>query len=133
MISTAAASQRSREPAWSAGPAGPLRAMVVISVTSRTTFVTRTTFLTNIVLSLDRRSSQTVFETGTVFKVSTEPAIEPASETGPADGTVAVPPPPWQRLPGRPARRRRDPISREAIVETAVRLLDAEGLDALSM
>src|SRR5262249_48897779 len=86
-------------------------------------------FYTNSVLSSVRRSSQTVFETGTVFKVSTEPG----TETGPAAGVAAVPPPPWQRMPARPARRRRDPISREAIVETAVRLLDAEGLDALSM
>jgi AcrR family transcriptional regulator len=44
-----------------------------------------------------------------------------------------LPAPPWQRLPDRPARRRRDPISRDAIVATAIRLLDAEGLDALSM
>src|SRR5271154_1573708 len=27
-----------------------------------------------------------------------------------------IPPPPWQRTPERPARRRRDPISRDAIV-----------------
>jgi AcrR family transcriptional regulator len=44
-----------------------------------------------------------------------------------------IPPPPWQRLPERAARRRRDPISREAIVAATIRLLDAEGLDALSM
>jgi AcrR family transcriptional regulator len=44
-----------------------------------------------------------------------------------------IPPPPWQRLPDRSARRRRDPISRDAIVATAIELLDAEGLDALSM
>jgi AcrR family transcriptional regulator len=44
-----------------------------------------------------------------------------------------IPQPPWQRLPDRSARRRRDPISRDAIVDTAIRLLDAEGLDALSM
>ena len=44
-----------------------------------------------------------------------------------------VPPPPWQRLPERGTRRRRDPISREAIVAAAIRLLDADGLDALSM
>jgi AcrR family transcriptional regulator len=37
------------------------------------------------------------------------------------------------RLPDRSARRRRDPISRDAIVAAAIRLLDAEGLDALSM
>jgi AcrR family transcriptional regulator len=46
---------------------------------------------------------------------------------------AAIPPPPWQRLPDRSTRRRRDPISRDAIVATAIRLLDAEGLDALSM
>ena len=44
-----------------------------------------------------------------------------------------IPPPPWQRLPDRPARRRREPISRDAIVEAALRLLDRDGLDALSM
>jgi AcrR family transcriptional regulator len=47
--------------------------------------------------------------------------------------TEEIPPPPWQRLPDRTARRRREPISREAIVAAAIRLLDAEGLDALSM
>lgn len=44
-----------------------------------------------------------------------------------------LPPPPWQRIPPRPVRRRRDPITREAIVEAALRILDAEGLDGLSM
>jgi AcrR family transcriptional regulator len=44
-----------------------------------------------------------------------------------------IPPPPWERLPNRAGKRRRDPISRDAIVAAAIRLLDAEGLDALSM
>jgi AcrR family transcriptional regulator len=44
-----------------------------------------------------------------------------------------IPPPPWQRLPDRSARKRREPISRDAIVAAAVRLLDREGLAALSM
>ena len=44
-----------------------------------------------------------------------------------------IPPPPWQRLPDRQARRRREPISREAIVSAAVGLLVREGLAALSM
>jgi AcrR family transcriptional regulator len=44
-----------------------------------------------------------------------------------------IEPPPWQRLPDRKNRRRRDPISREAIVTAAIRLLDREGLAALSM
>ncbi len=46
---------------------------------------------------------------------------------------AGVPPRPWQRTPTRVARRRRDPISREAIVAAAIRLLDSEGLSALSM
>ena len=45
----------------------------------------------------------------------------------------ALPAPPWQRVPKRTAGRRRDPITRDAIVQAAVRLLDEEGLDALSM
>jgi AcrR family transcriptional regulator len=44
-----------------------------------------------------------------------------------------IPPPPWQRAPYRPARRRREPISRDAIVAAAIQLLDREGLAALSM
>jgi len=45
----------------------------------------------------------------------------------------ALPPAPWQRTPARATRRRRDPITQEAIVETALRILDSEGLDGLSM
>ena len=46
----------------------------------------------------------------------------------------SIPPPPWQRLPpDRGQRRRRDPITREAIVQKALELLDRDGLDALSM
>jgi AcrR family transcriptional regulator len=45
-----------------------------------------------------------------------------------------LPPPPWQRLPpDRGRRRRKEPITREAIVATALRLLDRDGLDELSM
>jgi AcrR family transcriptional regulator len=44
-----------------------------------------------------------------------------------------LPPAPWQRAPRRAPRRRREPITQEAIVATAIRVLDAEGLDALSM
>jgi len=45
----------------------------------------------------------------------------------------AIPPPPWQRAPDRRSRRRREPISKDAIVAAAIRLLDREGLAALSM
>ena len=51
-------------------------------------------------------------------------------QDGPSE---ALPPPPWHRVPQRRGMRRRDPITPEAIVETALRVLDAEGLDGLSM
>jgi AcrR family transcriptional regulator len=59
----------------------------------------------------------------------------PASnaESRAPDSGVQIPPPPWQRVPDRQARRRKEPISRDAIVAAAVRLLDREGLAALSM
>jgi AcrR family transcriptional regulator len=45
-----------------------------------------------------------------------------------------LPPPPGARVPPvRGQRRRREPITREAIVETALRILDEDGLDQLSM
>jgi AcrR family transcriptional regulator len=45
----------------------------------------------------------------------------------------AVPPPPWQRrAPARNAARR-PPITREAIVDAALALIDRDGVDALSM
>ncbi|MFL5866801.1 MAG: TetR/AcrR family transcriptional regulator [Thermoleophilaceae bacterium] len=44
-----------------------------------------------------------------------------------------LPPPPWQRAPTREPQRRRDPLTREAIVKAAIAVLDAEGLEGLSM
>ena len=44
-----------------------------------------------------------------------------------------LPPPPWTRAPQRPRRRRREPLTQEAIVDAALRVLDADGLDLLSM
>jgi TetR/AcrR family transcriptional regulator, tetracycline repressor protein len=97
---------------------------------------------------MDQRSSQTKFDTGTVFKrAGSRPAEEAEAEMaakregitandanpGPPRAEPQIAPPPWQRLPDRPARRRREPISREAIVTAAIRLLDREGLAALSM
>jgi AcrR family transcriptional regulator len=46
-------------------------------------------------------------------------------------GTTEIPPPPWRR-PKKGTRQRR-PLSQELIVDTAMRILDAEGYDALSM
>ena len=51
----------------------------------------------------------------------------------PTTPAQALPPAPWQRTPQRAARRRRDPITQEVIVETALRILDGEGLEGLSM
>src|SRR5512132_1614763 len=45
----------------------------------------------------------------------------------------APPPPPWQRVPLRASGRRRDPLTQEAIVRAALEVLDADGLDGLSM
>jgi AcrR family transcriptional regulator len=45
----------------------------------------------------------------------------------------ALPPQPWQRAPQRQGTRRRDPLTQDAIVEKALEVLDAEGLDGLSM
>ena len=44
-----------------------------------------------------------------------------------------LPPPPWARAPQRPARRRRELLTQEAVVEAALRVLDEDGLDQLSM
>jgi TetR/AcrR family tetracycline transcriptional repressor len=50
-----------------------------------------------------------------------------------AEAPSGIPPPPFQRVPARRAGRRRDPLTREAIVGKAIEILDAEGLDGLSM
>jgi AcrR family transcriptional regulator len=52
---------------------------------------------------------------------------------GTGESLPEVPPPPWQQRPERPARRRREPISRDAIVAAALALLDRDGYEALSM
>src|SRR5690349_1752575 len=52
---------------------------------------------------------------------------------GPDPEEAAPPAPPWERLPQRAASRRRDPLTREAIVAAALAVLDAEGLDGFSM
>ena len=49
------------------------------------------------------------------------------------DEKPTIPPPPWQRVPERARGRRRDPLTREAIVAAALKVLDAEGLDGFSM
>jgi TetR/AcrR family tetracycline transcriptional repressor len=44
-----------------------------------------------------------------------------------------LPPPPFQRVPERSGRRRRDPLTREAIVAAGLRVLDRDGLAGFSM
>ena len=63
----------------------------------------------------------TSFATSTVFEMSEETPAQ-------------IPPPPWQRVPEqRGKRKRRDPLTQEAIVEAAIKVLDAEGLAGFSM
>ena len=50
-----------------------------------------------------------------------------------ADQQSSIPAPPWQRVPQRAKGRRRDPLTQEAIVETAIRVLDRDGLGGFSM
>ncbi|HEX4258291.1 MAG TPA: TetR/AcrR family transcriptional regulator C-terminal domain-containing protein [Streptosporangiaceae bacterium] len=47
--------------------------------------------------------------------------------------TSEVPEPPWQRSRRRSSRARRDPITAEAITDAAIKILDSEGLEGLSM
>ena len=44
-----------------------------------------------------------------------------------------LPAPPWARAPQRLPRPRRDPLTQDAIVDAALQVLDADGLDLLSM
>ncbi len=48
-----------------------------------------------------------------------------------ADLSKAVPPPPWR--PARARTRVREPLSQERIVDAAMKIVDTDGLDALSM
>jgi AcrR family transcriptional regulator len=47
--------------------------------------------------------------------------------------TEALPSPPFQRVPERGTTRRRDPLTREAIVAAALGVLDRQGLEGFSM
>jgi AcrR family transcriptional regulator len=44
-----------------------------------------------------------------------------------------LPAPPWTRAPQPRAKRRRDPLTQETIVDAALHVLDTDGLDLLSM
>ncbi len=66
---------------------------------------------------------------------------EKAAETAPEQAmgrslaaTPAIPPPPWSEPPSRRARRSdRPPLGRDQIVVAALRIVDEEGADALSL
>ncbi len=55
------------------------------------------------------------------------------NEEAPDGQPEALPPPPFQRVPQRGGRRRRDPLTREAIVAAGLRVLDRDGLAGFSM
>jgi AcrR family transcriptional regulator len=46
---------------------------------------------------------------------------------------TSIPAPPWQRVPQRGQGRRRDPLTQDAIVQTAIRVLDRDGRAGFSM
>jgi AcrR family transcriptional regulator len=64
--------------------------------------------------------------------IRTMRANEPdAARPDPGDGDI--PQPPWLRPRREPEGRQRTPLTREAIVDAAMRVLDSEGVDALTM
>ena len=67
-----------------------------------------------------RQDGATTFGSCTVFEMANK-------------ATGALPPPPWQRVPERGKGRRRDPLTREAIVKTGLEVLDERGLAGFSM
>jgi AcrR family transcriptional regulator len=70
-----------------------------------------------------------------VAQGSKHPPTATTSEPEPSGhrAPVALPPGPFERAPRRDAKRRRDPLTQEAIVDVALEVLDSEGLDGLSM
>ena len=77
--------------------------------------------------------SATSFDSGTLFEMP-EGSHDKTTNERDADGQGGgLPPPPFQRVPERGAGRRRDPLTREAIVAAALNVLDRDGLDGFSM
>src|ERR1700722_11945841 len=118
----------------------PLRTRFV----SRTTFYHGPSFESNTVRvwygvkEASRKESEVPMAKTPAARAEPAPSAAAASPdaappAAPPSGDPQIPPPPWQRTPERPSRRRRDPISRDAIVTAAIDLLDREGLAALSM
>jgi AcrR family transcriptional regulator len=90
-------------------------------------FHSRTLFYQMIVVPVKRCSSA-----GTLFGAMRD--AEPRGPTEPsAQAGERAPEPPWLRSRARPATGARAPLSRDAIVEAALRVLDRDGLDGVSM
>lgn len=51
----------------------------------------------------------------------------------PVTRSATLPEPPWSSLRNKPARPERRPLTRDAIIDAAMRVVDSEGLGALSM
>jgi AcrR family transcriptional regulator len=56
----------------------------------------------------------------------------PPSQVSPEEAPDTIPEPPW-RAPARGREEHRAPLTRQAIVDAALRVLDREGMDGLSM
>ena len=70
----------------------------------------------------------TSFVSSTLFEMAESPDKKTTNGEAEDGQEQALPSPPWQRVPERSSRRRRDPLTREAIVATALRVLDRDGL-----
>src|SRR5262245_32795058 len=62
-----------------------------------------------------------------------EPVKKSTNGEVPDGQPQGLPPSPFQRVPERGPGRRRDPLTREAIVAAALKVLDRDGLDGFSM
>jgi AcrR family transcriptional regulator len=81
----------------------------------------------------DRHTREVLMSANPADSANPASSTAESGSSGSSGAEPQIPPPPWQQLPDRQARRRREPISRDAIVAAAIRLLDREGLAALSM
>jgi AcrR family transcriptional regulator len=59
--------------------------------------------------------------------------VQPVHELYTVQVAAEVPTPPWARAPRRAPRPRREPLTQAAIVDAALAVLDADGLELLSM
>jgi AcrR family transcriptional regulator len=81
----------------------------------------------------ESQSAATSFVSSTLFEMAESPDKRTTNGEAEDRQERALPSPPWQRVPERSGRPRRDPLTREAIVATALRVLDRDGLRGFSM